>query len=347
MPASTAPLQAVAPMLAVPGDPPSGDAWAAEVKYDGARACVVVDAGRVEVRARSGRDVTGSFPELVEPLAAATGTRAVLDGEVVVLGPAGVPDFGLLQHRLGRDGARARAARRSHPVRLVAFDCLHDGDRPLLDEPWSARRGRLEAVVPRLRGLGPSPVDVSPVFDDAADVLDAARRLGWEGVVVKRRDAPYRPGVRSPDWVKHRLLTTSSFLVGGWEVGEGRRSGRVGALLVGRRRPDGTLRYDGQVGSGLTEDDLDALAAVLPALAADGCPFDPAPPADVARAARWVDPLLVVDVHDRGRTATGLLRQASAHRLRPDLRPDDVPADAGPAHDAAAGTTTTGGSAGG
>ena len=326
MAAGVDPLVAVPAMLAAAGDPPRDGGWAVEVKLDGARACVVVDRCRVEVRARSGRDVTASFPDVVEPLArAGRGVRTVLDGELVVLGEGGVPDFGLLQHRLGRSGPRASAARGVHPVRLVAFDCLHDGDDGLLDRPWERRRARLGSVVDRLRaGAHGLPLDVSPTFDDVDDVLAAARRRGWEGVVVKRRDSPYRPGVRVPDWIKHRLTTTESFLVGGWETGTGRREGRAGALLVGRPGPDGALLYEGQVGSGLAEADLDALAAVLPDLARTACPFDPPPPDLVARRARWVEPVLVVDVHDRGRTANGLLRQASTQRLRPDLGPADV-----------------------
>ena len=329
-------LEAPAAMLATAAPlPHDDDAWATEVKLDGVRVAAVLDDDGLRLRARSGRDTTAELPELAALGTAAAGRRLVLDGEAVVLGPTGVPDFGLLQHRLGRSGDRARAGAAAQPARLVAFDCLHVDGQDLVPAPWSRRREALEEVVAGLLAQDARlPLQVSPVFDDAADVLAAARTHGWEGVVVKRRDSPYRPGVRSPDWIKHRLTTTTSFLVGGWEPGEGRRGGRVGALLLGRRVADGSLLYEGQVGSGLDEADLDALAAVLPDLARDGCPFDPPPPAVVVRQARWVEPVLVVDVVDRGRTAAGLLRQPSAERLRPDLRPQDL---------AAAGSSAAGG----
>ncbi|MEU0335590.1 ATP-dependent DNA ligase [Streptomyces sp. NPDC006193] len=311
-------------MLATPGGlpPAAQDArWAYETKQDGQRVMVYLPGdGGVLLRARSGEDITGAYPEL-RPLGAALGaTPAVLDGEVLALDEHGRADFQLLQSRMGLAHAPARAARRAAlvPVHLVLFDVPYL-EEPLVGLPWVRRRARLEEL-----GLaGPYWSTPGAVTGHGAEALRATREHGLEGLMCKRLDSVYEPGVRSRAWIKIRNKRAEDVIVGGWLPGRGRLTGLPGAVLVGQRAA-GRLRYVGGVGTGWTEAERTRLAELLRGLASDRCPFDPVPR---VAGARWVLPRLVGEVGYSTRTRAGLLRQPSWLRLRPDLAPEESAAD--------------------
>ncbi|MCX4767595.1 ATP-dependent DNA ligase [Streptomyces sp. NBC_01275] len=312
-------------MLATPGTlpPPAQDArWAYETKQDGQRAVVYLAGdGSVVLRARSGEDITGAYPELSALGETLGRTPAVLDGEVLALDAQGRADFQSLQSRMGLVGAPAKAARLAAtvPVHLVLFDVLHLGGRPLLRTPYLERRARLESL-----GLeGPFWSTPGALVGHGREALEATRAHGLEGLVCKRVDSVYEPGVRSRAWIKIRNLRTADVLVGGWLPGRGRLTGRPGAVLVGQRSGTG-LRYVGNVGTGWSEAERTELAALLRAAATDVCPFDAVPR---AADAHWVLPRLVGEVRYSTRTRAGLLRQPSWLRLRPDLTPEESAAD--------------------
>ncbi|WP_416981682.1 ATP-dependent DNA ligase [Streptomyces sp. T028] len=319
-------LPLIPPMLATPGQlpPPAQDArWAYETKQDGQRAVVYLAGdGTVGLRARSGQDITGAYPEL-RPLGGALGaTAAVLDGEVLALDAEGRADFQLLQSRMGLVQAPVRAARMAAavPVHLVLFDVMHLGGDSLLRVPYAERRARLEAL-----GLeGPFWSTPGALVGHGREALEATRVHGLEGLVCKRLDSVYEPGVRSRAWIKIRNMLTADVLVGGWSPGRGRLTGLPGAVLVGQRTAAGALRYVGSVGTGWSEAERTELAALLRAGATDECPFDAVPP---AVGARWVVPRLVGEVRYSTRTRAGLLRQPSWLRLRTDLTPEESAAD--------------------
>jgi bifunctional non-homologous end joining protein LigD len=312
-------------MLATPGTlpPASQDArWAYETKQDGQRVVVCLGGdGSVVLRARSGEEITGAYPEL-RPLGSALGaTAAVLDGEILALDEQGRADFQLLQSRMGLAHAPGRAARRAAqtPVHLVLFDVMHLGRRSLLSLPYVQRRARLESL-----GLtGPHWSTPAALVGHGEEALRATREHGLEGLVCKRLDSVYEPGVRSRAWIKIRNMRSEDVIVGGWLLGKGRLTGLPGAVLVGQRA-GGRLRYVGNVGTGWSEQERTELAALLTAAATQVCPFDPAPPVP---GARWVLPRLVGEVRYSTRTRAGLLRQPSWLRLRPDLAPEDSAAD--------------------
>ncbi len=322
MTAVTLPL--VPPMLATPGTlpPAAQDArWAYETKQDGQRVMAYLPGdGSVLLRARSGEDITGAYPEL-RPLGGALGTTpAVLDGEVLALDEQGRPDFQLLQNRMGLAHAPARAARRAAqvPVHLVLFDVPYLSE-PLLRLPYVRRRERLEEL-----GLaGPNWSTPAAVVGHGAQALRATREHGLEGIVCKRLDSVYEPGVRSRAWVKIRNMRAEDVIVGGWLPGKGRLTGLPGALLVGQRA-GGRLRYVGGVGTGWSEAERTELAALLRGDASSRCPFDPVPR---IAGAHWVLPRLVGEVSYSTRTRAGMLRQPSWLRLRPDLTPEESAAD--------------------
>ncbi|MFF3349575.1 ATP-dependent DNA ligase [Streptomyces sp. NPDC002779] len=318
-------LPLIPPMLATPGTLPSAaqDArWAYETKQDGQRVVVYLtgDGGFV-LRARSGEEVTAAYPEL-RPLGGALGsTPAVLDGEVMALDERGRADFQLLQSRMGLAHAPARAARRAAqaPVHLVLFDVMHLAGRPLVRLPYAERRERLEGL-----GLdGPHWSTPAALVGHGEEALRATREHGLEGLVCKRLDSVYEPGVRSRAWIKIRNMHSEDVVVGGWLPGKGRLTGLPGALLVGQRA-GGRLRYVGGVGTGWSRRERDELAGLLAAAATDVCPFDPVP---AAPGARWVVPQLVGEVRFSTRTRAGMLRQPSWLRLRPDLTPEESSAD--------------------
>jgi bifunctional non-homologous end joining protein LigD len=247
-------------------------------------------------------------------------TATILDGEVLALDEQGRADFQLLQNRMGLAGSPALAAHRAAnaPVHLVLFDVLHL-NRPLLALPYSDRRAELE----RLGLHGPYWSTPAALRGHGAEALRATRDHGLEGLVCKRLDSVYEPGVRSRAWIKIRNLRSEDVLVGGWVPGKGRLSGLPGAVLVGQRAA-GRLRYVGNVGTGWSEAERAELAALLRATGADACPFDPVP---AVAGARWVVPRLVGEVRYSTRTRAGMLRQPSWLRLRPDLAPEESAAD--------------------
>ncbi|WP_041820507.1 ATP-dependent DNA ligase [Streptomyces davaonensis] len=318
-------LPLIPPMLATPGTlpPAAQDArWAYETKQDGQRVVAYLDGdGGLVLRARSGEEVTAAYPEL-SPLSGMLGaTPAVLDGEVLALDEQGRADFQLLQSRMGLAHAPQRAARRAAevPVHYALFDVMHLGGRSLFRLPYLRRREQLEGL-----GLeGPHWSTPAALVGHGEQALRATREHGLEGLVCKRLDSVYEPGVRSRNWIKIRNMRSADVVVGGWLPGKGRITGLPGAVLVGQRA-GGRLRYVGGVGTGWSAREREQLGVLLLAAETDVCPFDPVP---AVPGARWVVPRLVGEVRFSTRTRAGLLRQPSWLRLRPDLTPEESAAD--------------------
>jgi bifunctional non-homologous end joining protein LigD len=311
----------IKPMLASPGELPSDDVhWAFEVKWDGVRAITFVDGGRIRMQSRNDKDLTAAFPEF-RALGEFLGARqCVLDGEIVVMGDGGVPEFGRLQHRLHVSNSNAiKRLVASSPASYVIFDVLHLEGRSLMSLTYDERRQQLEDL--HLSGNSFATADA---YRDAkgADILKATQEAGLEGVVAKRRSSTYVPGVRTDAWVKVKNVRTQEVLIGGWTDGAGNREGSLGALLMGLPGKDG-LRYVGKVGTGFSEQDRDELLELLRPLARTSSPFDP--PGDVVeRAPHFVRPQYVGEVRFSEWTRAGRLRHPVWRGLRPDKDPNDV-----------------------
>jgi bifunctional non-homologous end joining protein LigD len=321
-------LTAATPMLATAGgviDP--DEEWSIEMKWDGYRCVARVADGRVVLTSRNDLDLTPTYPELQELAEHVHADAALLDGEIVALDDRGRPSFSRLQQRSGLTRKQdVELARRKQAVRLLLFDVLEVDGKVTTAAPYRDRRDLLERLVE-----GGGPVDVPPAVatasgDDLREAIDDAmatsRRLGLEGVVVKRSASAYRPGARSKDWVKRKHERQQEVVVGGWRPGSGRREGGIGSLLLGINE-GGRLRYVGRVGTGFSDDDLDAIAARLHGHERRTSPFDDVPRAD-ANDARWVTPSSVGEVRFAEWTDDGRLRQASWRGWRPDKRPEDV-----------------------
>lgn len=234
----------VAPMLAkLTRELPTGDGLVYEPKWDGFRAIAYRDGDDVVLTSRNQRPLTRYFPELVAPLRASLGTRAVLDGEIVIMGKNGL-DFDRLQLRIHPAASRIERLSGEIPAAFVAFDLLAEGDEDLTERPLSDRRDRLSAML-----ADPTPpVFLTPATEDpdvARDWFDRFEGAGLDGVMVKKLDSVYRPGERTMAKVKH--LRTADCAVGGfrWHSdGAG-----VGSLLLGLYRDDGKLQHVGVASS--------------------------------------------------------------------------------------------------
>ncbi|MFI9643337.1 non-homologous end-joining DNA ligase [Micromonospora sp. NPDC051925] len=302
------------PMLATTGPLPVGAGWAYEFKWDGVRALADLVGGHPHLYARSGVEITAAYPELVT--LAEQVDDALLDGEVVLFDPAGQPSFTALTERMHvRDRAKAARLAATIPVTYMIFDLLRWRGEDLTGWPYHERRAALDGL-----GLGAARWAVPPSFADGAATYQAAGEHGLEGVLAKRVDAAYRPGVRSPDWVKVKLEVTGDFVVGGWRPG----ARKIGGLLVGVPRPDGRLTYRGRVGGGIGAALERELLRELEPLRTDGSPFAADVPRDDARGALWVTPRIVVEVKYGQRTPDGRLRFPRILRLRPDKPPEEV-----------------------
>ncbi|VXC55243.1 ATP-dependent DNA ligase [Aeromicrobium sp. 9AM] len=320
----------VAPMLAKLGsaddvrdeDDPStgsGRGWAFEMKWDGIRAVAVIDGKDVGLFTRNENDVTAGYPEVVNALAELGLDDTVLDGEIVALNAAGVPDFGRLQQRMGlTKEADVEAARRDVPVKYLVFDLMRSGGDSLLDTTYVERRKALRSLK-----IAADVVDVPKAFDGSlADAVESSKTLGLEGVLAKRRDSRYLGGKRATAWTKVKHQRMQEVVVAGWREGQGARSGTIGALLLGIPTEDG-LRYVGKVGTGFDERTLTDLQKRLAKLARKTSPLAETP-REIARDAHWVTPSLVGEVSFAEWTSGGNLRQPSWRGIRTDKKPQEV-----------------------
>ena len=306
--------QHVEPMLATSGSmPASPNQWAFEYKWDGVRALCRWDGTRLSLASRNGNDITARYPELKD-LGKALGGPLFLDGEIVALDGKGRPSFPLLQKRMHRQRDVHKAAR-AVPAYYYVFDVLYTGGRKVMELPYSERRELLEALAlehPHLR-VPPSHAGRGD------DMLAAAKKVALEGIMAKRLDSLYEPGLRTPHWQKIKLVRAQEFVIGGWTPRKDSND-RVGSLLLGVFK-GGRLRYAGSVGTGFSEETHTLLLSQLRPLKSAGNPFDESPGKGEAR---FVQPKLVAQVEYRRWPKGKQVHQAAFKGLRDDVDPGRV-----------------------
>ena len=291
--------------------PPTGSQWLYELKFDGYRLLARIDRGKVRLITRNGNDWTSKMKALAQAVERLGLTSAWLDGEIVVLKPDGTPDFNGLQN--------AFDAARTQDIEFFLFDLPYFDGHDLRRVPLRLRRALLRQLLER------QPVEhirLSQEFDAApASLLESACKLGMEGIMAKRADAPY-VSQRTETWLKVKCSARQELVIGGFIDREGSTS-QVGSLLLGYYE-GGVLKYAGNVGTGWSTATAADLHRRLVKLEVDEPPFEPGtvtPGRWTRRAAgseRWVKPELVAEISFSDWTPDNRVRHASFQGLRED-----------------------------
>lgn len=292
----------------------SDPAWIFERKLDGER-CLAFRSGRpVRLMTRNQKDDTSTYPELAQALAAQQTGDFIIDGEIVAF-DGSQTRFARLQQRLGvrHPGPDLLA---QVPVCYYIFDVLWADGRDVRPLPLRERKQILRDL---LTFTGPLRF-TEHIDTDGEAYFRHACASGWEGVIAKRGDAPYRAG-RTRDWLKFKCEAGQEFVIGGFTDPRGSRTG-FGALLLGYYDSGHQLSYAGKVGTGFSQRTLDSLHATLAGLEQDRPPFDHGklPRSGV----HWVQPRLVAEVGFSEWTTDGELRHPRFQGLRDDKDPADV-----------------------
>ncbi|MGZ5238844.1 MAG: DNA ligase D [Caldimonas sp.] len=310
LPESPLPARLEPQLATLAAAPPAGD-WVVETKFDGYRLMARIENHKARLITRNGHDWTKKMPALAAAIEALGIDSAWLDGEIVVMGAAGVPDFNALQNAI--DNAAGEQ------IDYFVFDLPFHGGRDLRKLPLCSRRALLREIV---AAKASDRIRLSQSFDaPPAQMLEAARQMGLEGIILKRGDAPYVSG-RTESWLKLKCHTRQELVVCGF-TDRANAPGEVGSLLLGYHE-GGELKYAGNVGTGWNARTGRDLHKRLVALEVKEPLFDTEslkPGRWSRRSAggeRWVEPTLVAEVSFAEWTPDGHVRQAVFQGLRLD-----------------------------
>ncbi len=304
--------ESMTPQLATLVDqaPSTSADWLFEIKFDGYRLLARIDGKHIRLITRNGNDWTHKLQALRDALAQLKLPAGWYDGEIVVHNDQGHPDFGLLQDAFDKQ--------RTGDIVYYLFDTPYHAGRDLRQVPLEQRRAVLQAV---LELSSSDSVRFSPALAAPPDqIIAAACRQGLEGIIGKRRDAPYSSR-RNRDWIKLKCGLRQEFVIGGYTDPQGLRTG-FGSLLLGTYDEHGKLHYAGNVGTGFHQQTLGELMNKLEALAVDKNPFVPGKA--IAKRAHWVKPTLVAEISFGEWTRSGSIRHAVFQGLRSDKKAPSI-----------------------
>lgn len=284
--------------------PPSGENWIFEMKFDGYRALASASGSKVAIYTRSGQDWTARFPGIADAVATMDLNGALLDGEIVAIDDNKRPNFSLLQHVLKHGG---------QSLAYFVFDLLAQDGKSLRDVPLGDRKERLRALLAATQSSGLVHFSDHAMSDGQA-MFKQLCGAGYEGIVAKRVDQPYRPG-RSRAWLKIKCDRDQEFIIVGWSKSD---RGRPFASLDLAVREGKELRYAGRVGTGFSEEVLRDVKRQLKPLAVEKPPVVPPAGTKLPRDSNWVTPQLVAQIGFAEFTRDGLVRQARFLGLRED-----------------------------
>lgn len=299
------------------GAPPVGR-WLYEIKFDGYRLLCRIERGQARLLTRGGHDWSKKMPGLVAELEALGLDSAWLDGEIVVLDSAGLPNFNALQKSFER-------AASAQPIDYFLFDAPYLEGRDLRRLPLARRRAALESILGR--GAG-THLRLSQGFtEEPNSLLHSACRMGLEGVIAKHLDSPYFNG-RTDTWLKFKCRQRQEFVICGYtDRSDG--SAQVGSLILGVHEPSGQWVSVGSVGTGWSSAEAASLKKKLTKLETAAPPFERVPKTGPrkrrpANTERWVEPKLVAEVEFAETTPDGQVRHATYLGLRDDKAADEV-----------------------
>jgi bifunctional non-homologous end joining protein LigD len=303
----------IEPMLAtLAEEPPAGDQWIYELKWDGVRALCYVDKGKLRLDSRNGKRIEKQYPELADLPSLVEAPTAILDGEIVVLDSEGRARFELIQPRISTAPGKLAPLLETNPAQIVIFDLLYLDGYDLRGVPLETRKELLERSV-----KWTERVRLSQHFEaEPASMVEAVRKMGMEGVLAKDRHSVYEER-RSRRWIKVKVQNQQEFVIGGYTDGE--REG-FGALVLGVWEGK-RLRHSGQVGTGFDHKKIKTLLARLKPLITRECPFTPKPR---IKSVNWVKPDLVCEVRFHEWTSDRMLRAPVFLGLREDKAAEEV-----------------------
>jgi bifunctional non-homologous end joining protein LigD len=309
------------PMLATLVDKPfDAEGWSYEVKWDGYRALAYLNKGKVQLRSRNNKSFNEKFYPVNKSLQE-LGINAVLDGEIVVVSKEGLSNFGHLQNwRSEADG----------DLKYYVFDVIWLNGYSLMELPLTERREKLKEIIP-----GHPLIHISQNFEaTGAEFFEVAKQMQLEGIMAKKEDSEYTPGIRTKDWLKIKVSKRHEVVIGGYTKNEG--SSKVfSALLVGVFER-GKLRYTGKIGTGFSDKLQKEMMQKFRKLVRKTNPFDIEP--DINKPSRfrpnppkakavWLKPELVCEVSYTEITSDGVMRHPSFEAMREDKKAKDVKAE--------------------
>jgi bifunctional non-homologous end joining protein LigD len=283
--------------------PPSGADWLHEIKWDGYRAQLHLRTPKVTIYSRSGLDWTDQFAPIADEAKSLRAQDAIVDGEVVVLGNTGKPDFQALRRELGK--------RHSEKLTYYAFDLLWLNGRDLRKMPLIERKRLLQTL---LSDASARLIYVEFFEGDGATIYQHACRMGLKGIVSKRADSIYRPG-RQESWIKTKCTKSDNFPIVAFVEKLGAHPRRIASLYLGRREGD-RLLYAGKARTGYTLEAAKEVRELLDPLISSKSPLSV--PVKKPKAT-WVRPVVEAEIEYGGITDDGLLREAVFKGVRDDL----------------------------
>ena len=288
-----------------------------ELKFDGYRALAIKSGGKIQLRSRNDNDFNARYPGIVKALARLP-DDTVIDGEIVALDPEGKPSFNLLQNH-GSSGA---------PLHFFIFDLLVLKGRDVMGKSLTERRVLLEMhIFPKME----EPIRYSPVLEAGLnDLMQSVKAQGLEGLVAKRRDSKYEPGLRSGAWLKMRVNQGQELVIGGYTPSPK----NFDALVIGYYEGP-NLIYAARTRNGFTPASRAELFKKIKPLEIKECPFANLPERKAGRwgagltAAKmaeciWLKPQLVAQFEYVEWTEDSHLRHSRFMAIREDKKPKDV-----------------------
>lgn len=308
----------ISPMLATLVDKPfDNDEWLYEVKWDGYRTISLCNKNKVELRSRNDKSFNEKFYPVYNALRK-WNMNAVVDGEVVVLDENGKSNFGALQNwRSEADGE----------IYFYVFDLLWLDGNDMMQLPLSERRAQLKKIIP-----ADNIIRLSESFDvGGIEFFETAKKIGLEGIIAKKADSKYTPGIRSKEWLKIKANKRQEMVIGGYTINDD-SSKLFSSLLLGVFKK-GKLIYTGKVGTGFNDKQQKEMMSQFKAYKIKSCPFEEMP--DVNKPSRfrpnpphakefWLKPVLVCEVSFTEMTSDGIMRHPSFEGMRIDKKAGDI-----------------------
>ncbi|MEK6283323.1 MAG: non-homologous end-joining DNA ligase [Acidobacteriota bacterium] len=295
-------------------EPPTGDDWLHELKFDGYRMLGHLNGGEVRFWSRNGKDWTEKFGNLTKILKTLSVNNAILDGEVVVVDPKGRSSFQKLQQSMGTGGSPGAT------FVYQVFDVIYLDGYSLTKTPLAERKAVLEKLLAADKSKGQLRYS-DHVAGNGEQFFKQACEYGIEGIVSKRADSLYE-STRNKNWVKVKCNKRQEFVVAGYTPSKKGFPG-FGSLILGVY-DKGKLVYSGRVGTGFTIKQRLALQEKLDRISQDSMPFAVKPKDPGLRDAHWAKLKLIAEVEFTEWTADGSVRHPSFKGLRADKKATEV-----------------------